>query len=112
MKSVSRYWTQCSTFLALRIEAAPASLQVCCEKGIAFLDLPSTLIWFDDAGQHSESLEQERPVGEQLLMQFHRAVTSLIRKTCDIEDAYKALRIVMAADESITDQRRIKLSFD
>ncbi|MEZ6108702.1 MAG: Gfo/Idh/MocA family oxidoreductase [Pirellulaceae bacterium] len=90
----------------------PASLQVCCEKGIAFLDLPSTLIWFDDAGQHSESLEQERPVGEQLLMQFHRAVTSLIRKTCDIEDAYKALRIVMAADESITDQRRIKLSFD
>lgn len=90
----------------------PASLQVCCERGIAFIDLPSTLIWFDDAGQHSESLEQERPVGEQLLTQFHRAVTSLIRKTSDIEDAYKALRVVMAAGQSISEERRIALSFE
>ncbi|HEY2839300.1 MAG TPA: Gfo/Idh/MocA family oxidoreductase, partial [Pirellulales bacterium] len=35
----------------------PAALQVACERGIAFIDLPSTLIWFDDFGRHQESLE-------------------------------------------------------
>ena len=46
--------------------------------GVAFIDLPSTLVWFDKAGRHMESLDSERPVGEQLLNQFHRSVTSLI----------------------------------
>lgn len=78
----------------------PAQLQVCCERGVAFVDLPSTLVWFDKAGRHQESLGSERPVGEQMLMQFHRAVTSLLRKTGDLEDAYRALRIVLAAQES------------
>ncbi len=33
-------------------------------------------------------------------MQFHRAVTSLVRKTSDLEDAYRALQVVLAAQES------------
>ena len=55
--------------------------------GIAFVDLPATLVWFDEAGRHQESLESERPLGEQLLTHFYRAVTSLVRRTCDLEDA-------------------------
>ena len=69
-----------------------AALQVSCAEGIAFVDLPTTLVWFDEAGRHQESLESERPVGEQLLTQFFRAVTSLVRRTCDLEDACLALR--------------------
>ena len=38
----------------------PAALQVACEKGIAFIDLPSTLVWFDSFGRHQESLDSER----------------------------------------------------
>ena len=30
----------------------PADLKVVCERGIAFVDLPQTVAWFDDAGQH------------------------------------------------------------
>ena len=90
----------------------PASLQICCENGVAFIDLPSTLIWFDDAGQHSESLDSERPVGEQMLTHFHRAVTSLIRKTSDLDDAYKALTMVTAANESVRDHKRVLLNFE
>lgn len=89
----------------------PASLKVVCENGIAFIDLPSTLLWFDDAGQHMESLEAERPVGEQLLTHFHRAVTSLIRKTSSLEDAYRALTVVLTAEQSRREGRRIPLSF-
>jgi predicted dehydrogenase len=88
----------------------PAALQVACANGIAFIDLPAQLIWFDRAGRHQESLDSERPVGEQLLSQFHRAVTSLVRNTSGIEDAYRASAIVVAAIQSHTEGRRIPLA--
>ena len=90
----------------------PASVQVCCENGMAFIDLPSNLVWFDDAGQHTESLESERAVGEQMLDRFHRAVTSFIRKTTDPEDAYRAMKIVVSANESAKSGGRIKICYD
>jgi predicted dehydrogenase len=57
-----------------------------------------------------ESLESERPVGERLLMHFYRAVTSLVRKVDDLEDAYRAMTFVLAARESFEQGRRIWLS--
>jgi predicted dehydrogenase len=86
-----------------------AALQVSCEHGIAFVDLPSTLIWFDEAGRHQESLENERPVGEQLLTHFFRAVTSLVVKTSDLEDACRAMFIVEEAHRSYEVGERIAL---
>jgi predicted dehydrogenase len=88
---------------------SPAGLQVVCENGVAFVDLPSNLVWFDAAGRHQESLDSERPVGEQMLSQFHRAVTSLVRKTDDLEDAYRALDIVLSARESSRNGHRVNL---
>ncbi len=90
----------------------PAALQIACERGIAFVDLPSTLIWFDDAGRHLESLESERPVGEQLLNQFHRAVTSLVRRSGDSEDVYQALQTVLVARHSGQTGERVELNCD
>jgi len=87
----------------------PAALQVACEEGIAFIDLPSTLVWFDKAGRHMESLDSERPVGEQLLSHFHRAVTSLVRNTNGLEDAYRALSIVQKAAASHSGGCRVML---
>ena len=87
----------------------PAALQAACQQGVAFVDLPSTLVWFDEAGRHQESLDGERPVGEQLLAQFHLAATSPGRKTCDLDDAYRALCIVQQARTSHTEGRRIEL---
>jgi predicted dehydrogenase len=84
-------------------------LQVSCQNGIAFVDLPATLVWFDEAGRHQESLESERPVGEQLLAQFHLAVTSPGRKACNLDDAYRALCIVQQARKSHLEGQRIRL---
>lgn len=78
----------------------PSAMQICCEKGVAFVDLPSSLVWFDDAGRHLESLDSELPVGEQLLTQFHRSVTSLLRNMSDLNDAYRAASIFAAAIKS------------
>lgn len=88
----------------------PAALQVACDNGIAFIDLPASLIWFDRAGRHQESLDSERPVGEQLLAQFHRSVTSLVHNTSGLEDAYRALAVVLAAIQSHDEGRRISLT--
>ncbi len=87
----------------------PAHLQICCQRGVAFVDLPSTVVWFDEAGRHMESLENERPVGEQMLIQFHRAVTSLVLKRSDLDDAYRTLRIVLSARQAALEGRRIEL---
>jgi predicted dehydrogenase len=87
----------------------PADLQVVCQRGIAFLDLPHTVVWFDDAGQHSELLDHDRPVGEQLLLHFHRQVGSLVLKTSSLEDAFKALTIVNLAQESYLQGHRVEL---
>jgi len=86
-----------------------AALQVSCDRGIAFVDLPTTLVWFDEAGRRQESLESDRPVGEQLLTQFYRAVTSLVRKSSDLDDAYRALHVVQQARRSQSEGRRIML---
>jgi predicted dehydrogenase len=88
----------------------PADLQVVCQRGIAFLDLPHTVVWFDDAGQHSELLDHDRPVGEQLLLHFHRQVSSLVLKTSSLEDAFKALTIVNVAQESYLQGHRVELA--
>ena len=86
-----------------------AGLQVCCRRGIAFIDLPATVVWFDEAGRHLESLESERPVGEQLLDRFHRAATGQLCRICDLDDAYTALTIVQQARRSHREGRRIEL---
>ncbi len=96
-------WPEAVTF------RPPAALQVVCENGIAFIDLPASLVWFDTAGRHMESLESERPVGEQLLVQFYRAVTSLVRNASGIEDAYRAQSIVMLAKASHEQGRRMPI---
>lgn len=86
-----------------------ADMQIICENGIAFVDLPSSLVWFDKAGQHHESLDNERPVGEQLLMQFHRSVSSLVLKSASLEDGYRAMSLVIAARRSHLEGQRIAI---
>ncbi len=88
----------------------PAAVQVCCENGLAFVDLPNSLVWFDEAGRHQESLDSEMPVGQQLLTQFHRAVTSLVRKTADLEDIYRNLMTLQMARHSMSSGQRAALS--
>ena len=87
----------------------PAALQAACADGIAFVDLPSSLVWFDTAGRHQESLESERPVGEQMLVQFHRRVTSLIRSMSGLDYALQAIRVVQAGQTSQVEGQRVWL---
>ncbi len=85
----------------------PAELEVVCDGGVAFVDLPNTVAWFDEAGQHLETLEHERPVGEQLLLYFHRAVESLVLKTSSLDDAYRALSIAGKVRQSCESGSRV-----
>jgi predicted dehydrogenase len=86
----------------------PAALQITCEKGIAFIDLPSQLVWFDEAGRHQESLESERPISETMLYRFYRDATSLVRQS-SIDDAYRALDVMVKAKESAQTGQQISI---
>jgi len=94
-------WPEAITF------RPPAALQVSCLRGIAFVDLPSSLIWFDEAGRHMESLDSERPVGEQMLSSFYRDVTSLVQPRSSLRDSYQALAVVLAARRSAQTGQRV-----
>ncbi|NND99439.1 MAG: Gfo/Idh/MocA family oxidoreductase [Pirellulaceae bacterium] len=100
---IPQSWSEAANF------RPPAAMQICCERGVAFIDLPATITWFDDAGRHLESLESESPVGEQLMTQFYRAVTSLVRNLGDLNDAYRAAQILAAARKSAADGRSIDI---
>ena len=100
---IPRSWPEAVSF------RPPSAMQIRCERGVAFIDLPATLVWFDDAGRHLESLETELPVGEQLLTQFHRSVTSLVRNMSGLEDAFRAATILAAGHQSIAEGRRIEV---
>lgn len=102
---ISNDWPEARAF------RPPSQMEVVCERGVAFVDLPTTLIWFDEAGRHMESLDNERPIGEQLLMQFHRGVTSLVQRTSGLDDVYRALRVVLKAEQSIKDRRQKPLAW-
>jgi predicted dehydrogenase len=97
-------WKEAASF------RSPATMKIQCENGVAFVDLPSSLVWFDDAGRHVESLETESPVGERMLRQFHRSVTSLVRDLGGLVDAYAAASVVQAARESHETGRRVTLA--
>lgn len=96
-------WSEAVTYRPL------AAMQISCERGIAFVDLPATLIWFDEAGRHQEPLQSERPVGEQSLRQFHRAVANSPSNVCGLEDVCRALYFVEQAAKSHRKGRRIEL---
>jgi len=96
-------WCEAATYRPV------AAMQISCERGIAFVDLPATVVWFDEAGRHQESLDSERPVGERLLTQFYRAATSSGSCGGDLEDAYRALLIVEQARKSYRKGRRLAI---
>jgi predicted dehydrogenase len=86
-----------------------ASLQVSCERGVAFVDLPSSLVWFDEAGRHQESLDCELPIGERLFDQFYRSITSLVRNRSDLEAIARAHEIIARAEQSHEEGRRMEI---
>ena len=81
------------------LAADPASMDFLVNLGLAL----------GEAGRHQEALDSERRIGKQLLTNFHRSVTSLVRKTCDLEDAYRAICVVQAARRSHDEGRRVAL---
>lgn len=86
-----------------------ADLQIACEHGVAFVDLPSRLVWFDSFGRHQESLDSERPVGEQLLIRFHQSILHGEQRLSDWKEIRRDLEILCGAAKSHGEGRRKEL---
>jgi hypothetical protein len=67
-------------------------------------------VWFDDAGRHQETLDTELPIGQQMLIQFHRAVASKSSLVSDLQETNEAIRILENAKRSTLTHQRVSLA--
>ena len=97
-------WREAVTFRPL------AAMQVSCQNGIAFVDLPSTLVWFDEA-RPAPGIARKRAAGRRATptRSSIAPITSLVRRKCDMDDACRASIIVEEARRSFFEGRRIAL---
>jgi predicted dehydrogenase len=75
----------------------PPCFQVVAEHGVAFVQMPSDVTWFDRSGRHDETLEMERSLGEMLSDRFYRIVVHGLTPSPGLDDLDWARRIVAQA---------------
>ena len=71
--------------------------QVVAEHGVAYVEMPGQITWFDSSGRHEESLEMERSLGEMLSDRFYRIVVHGLNPSPSLADAAAARAIVLEA---------------
>jgi predicted dehydrogenase len=87
-------WTEAARF------QRSACFQVVAEHGMAFLDMPGQITWFDQSGRHDESLDMDRPIGEMLNDRFYRIVRHGLNPSPGLDDAVWARRMILQARDS------------
>ena len=98
----SPHWQEAITYRPL-----PA-LQVSCERGIAFVDLPLDAGLVRRSRPASGVAGKRAAGGRAALDAVSSSVTSLVRKTNDLEDAYRAPLIVEEARRTQEEGRRVE----
>jgi predicted dehydrogenase len=84
----------------------PPSFHVVAEHGMAFVQMPSDVTWFDKSGRHDETLEMERSLGEMLSDRFYRIVVHGLTPSPGLDDLDWARRIVTHARAASAAGRR------
>jgi predicted dehydrogenase len=90
-------WTDAARF------RRSASFQVVAEHGMAFLDMPGQITWFDQSGRHEESLDMDRPIGELLNDRFYRIFRHGLSPSPGLSDAVWARRMILEARDTHTE---------
>ena len=98
---VQPQWTE-----AARFRPGP-SFHVVAERGIAFLEMPDQVTWFDASGRHDESLETDRPLGEMLADRFYRIVVHGLNPSPGLVDAQWARRMISEARRHQAEGRKV-----
>jgi hypothetical protein len=79
----------------------PPSFQVVAENGIALLEMPGEVTWFDQSGRHDESLEMDRPLGEMLADRFYRIVVHGLNPSPGLGDMEWARSMLRQARQGV-----------
>ena len=91
-------WTEAANF------HKPPSFQVVAEHGVAFLEMPGEVTWFDQSGRHDESLELDRPLGEMLADRFYRIIVHGLNPSPGLSDAQWARAMILQARQHASQQ--------
>lgn len=87
-------WTEAADF------RRPASFQVVAEHGMASLEMPGEITWFDESGRHDESLEMDRPLGEMLADRFYRIIVHGLNPSPGLADMEWARSMLLQARQA------------
>jgi predicted dehydrogenase len=98
---VQPVWTEAAKF-----RTGP-SFHVVAERGMAFLEMPDQVTWFDASGRHDELLEMDRPLGEMLADRFYRIVVHGLNPSPGLSDAQWARRMVSEARRHQAEGRKV-----
>jgi predicted dehydrogenase len=81
-------WTEAAAY-----RRAPA-FQVVAQHGMAFLEMPGQITWFDQSGCHEEHHEPDRPVAEMLSDRFYQIIRHGLTPAPGLSDAMWARKMV------------------
>lgn len=81
----------------------PCSFQVVAQFGMAFLEMPGEITWFDQSGRHDETHDIDRPLGEIMSDRFYRIVRHGLNPSPGLADAMAARQMVLDARQAETD---------
>ncbi len=70
-------------------------VQIYCEHGAAWLEMPDRIVWTSGGATHDERLPIEPTIGEQLNAQFHQAVTTGDCGQPTWDDALTVARLIL-----------------
>ena len=96
-------WTEAAQF------RPPASFQVVAEHGVAYLEMPGDVTWFDESGRHDEQHEMDRPLGQMLSDRFYRIVVHGLTASPGLGDAIWSREMVLAAKQHQAEGHKISL---
>jgi predicted dehydrogenase len=91
-------WTEAANFRRV------SRFQVIAQHGVAFLEMPGEITWFDQSGRHDESFDMDRPLGEMLSDRFYRIVRHGLNPSPGLSDAVWARRMIIDARHSVSDR--------
>jgi predicted dehydrogenase len=86
------------------------SVEVVAERGTATLCLPGRLHWSTGAIAHEQIIRGGTRLGRAILEQFARVLAGEVSDWPGFEDAYRALRLLRAAERSRAEGRRVSLA--
>jgi len=82
---------------------SPVPFTIACENAVVYFDPENDyIVWYDASGRHTYELSPllKKDIGVKMYEMFYDCIVNNVHPSPDIEDAFKAIEIILAREES------------